>query len=412
MAHIIESLLDLDFYKLTMGQLVYLQYSKVPVKYAFKNRSAKVLLPRHISESALRAELNHVRTLSFTPEELLYLGEKPKTENGELIFGKSFLQFLAKLKLPPYELTNNGKEFILEFFGPWREAIYWETIALSIINELYYRSLARSLGAFQESVGKVTGVARLHMKISQLKDVPDIRFSDFGTRRRFSRQWQEEVVETCSTKLKNQFIGTSNVALAMKFNLKPIGTFAHEMFMVLSGIFHENDDTIRGSHNQVLCDWWDLYGEPLSIALTDTYGTDFFFKDMSADQARAWKGLRQDSGCPFEFGEKAIAFYKRLGIDPLHKTLVFSDGLNVETIIKIYNEFSPRIRVAFGWGTNLTNDLGFEPLSLVVKAVEANGYGTVKLSDNLAKATGKPEDIEKFKRIFGHTVTQNETCTY
>ncbi len=412
MAHIIESLLDLDLYKLTMGQLVFLQYPIVPVRYAFKNRTAKVQLPNHISESVLRAELDHVRSLSFTPEELKYLEEKPKTEDGTPIFCKYFLQFLAKLKLPPYELTNNGKEFILEFFGPWREAIYWETIALSIINELYYRSLTRSLGKFQEGVGRVAGVARLHMKISKLKDLPDIRFSDFGTRRRFSRQWQEDVVEICAKKLKSQFVGTSNVALAMKHGLKPIGTFAHEMFMVMSGIFHENDDTIRRSHNQVLCDWWDLYGESLSIALTDTYGTDFFFRDMSADKAQAWKGLRQDSGCPFEFGEKAIAFYERLGIDPLQKMVVFSDGLNVETIIKLYKTFSARIRPAFGWGTNLTNDLGFEPLSLVVKAVEANGHGTVKLSDNLAKATGKPEDIERFKRIFGHTVTRDEMCTY
>ena len=125
MSHIIESLLDIDFYKLTMGQLVFLRYPIVRVKYAFKNRTAKVSLPNHISETALRVELDHVRTLSFTREELRYLEEKPRIEDGKPIFCSSFLQFLAKLKLPPYELTNNGKEFILEFFGPWRESIYW-----------------------------------------------------------------------------------------------------------------------------------------------------------------------------------------------------------------------------------------------------------------------------------------------
>jgi nicotinate phosphoribosyltransferase len=198
----------------------------------------------------------------------------------------------------------------------------------------------------------------------------------------------------------------------MKHDLLPMGTKAHEMDMALSGIMHGNDDEIRASHNKVLQDWWEEYGEGLSIALTDTYGTDFFFRDMAPQQAREWKGLRQDSGDPFEFGEKAIEFYKRCEVDPREKLIVFSDGLDVETIVKLADSLANRIKVTFGWGTNLTNDLGFPALSLIVKLMESNGYGTVKLSDNLAKALGNAEDVERFKHIFGYTGTMYKEVKY
>jgi nicotinate phosphoribosyltransferase len=207
-------------------------------------------------------------------------------------------------------------------------------------------------------------------------------------------------------------MGTSNVYFARKYSLAPIGTMAHEMFMVMSGVMHGTDETIYASHNRVLQDWWDYYGFDLSIALTDTYGSDFFFRDLSLEQARNWKGLRQDSGDPVAFGEKAIRFYESRGIDPREKLIVFSDGLDIESIYQLTEHFAGRIKIAFGWGTNLTNDLGFGALSLVVKVVESCGHGTVKLSDNLAKAIGTPEDIERFKRVFGYTGTLFEACRY
>jgi nicotinate phosphoribosyltransferase len=200
--------------------------------------------------------------------------------------------------------------------------------------------------------------------------------------------------------------------MAMQYGLLPMGTMAHELFMVMAGMMAESDATIRASHNRVLQEWWAEYGSGLSTALTDTYGSDFFFRDMTAAQACVWKGLRQDSGDPIAFGEKAIAFYKRHGIDPRDKFIVFSDGLDLGTIVKLADHFAGRIRVSFGWGTNLTNDLGFEALSLVIKVIEANGRCTVKLSDNLAKATGNAPDIERFKQIFGHTVMTFEECRY
>ena len=410
---IIESLLDADFYKFTMGQLVFKKYKDVPVTYAFKNRTKRVALGDVVDEGALREELDHVRTLRFNNSELHYL--RGTNEYGERMFGEEYLLFLKNLTLPPYRLERSEGQLRLEFQGKWSEAIYWETLALAIVNELYYRALVSKLSRFERDLALATGRLRLSEKINVLRRHPQISVVDFGTRRRFSRAWQFYVDETLAAELPGQFLGTSDTESALEHGLVPMGTSAHEMYMVLSGVMYESDETdetIRASHNKVLQDWWTEYGWGLSIALTDTYGTDFFFTDMTAEQARNWKGLRQDSGDPFVFGEKAIAFYERHGIDAREKLIIFSDGLDVDTIVRLFERFAGRTKLSFGWGTNLTNDLGFEPLSLVVKVVEAAGQKTVKLSDNLAKATGSPEDVERFKGIFGYHGSTFEECRY
>ncbi len=409
---IINSLLDTDFYKFTMGQLVFLKHRDVPVRYAFKNRTKGVRLGLVIDEKDLRAELDHVRSLSFKNSELRYLRGAIDDHNGRM-FCEEYLQFLADLRLPPYKLSMDANEFVLEFEGKWSEAIYWETFALSIVIGLYYRKQMSELSEFEKEVVEAEGRLRLAKKIKSLRERPAIKFTDFGTRRRFSREWQDYVVKTMSKEFPPlDFRGTSNVLLAMKYDLMPMGTSAHEMFMVMAGICHDSDDSIRASHNKVLQEWWELYGYDLSIALTDTYGTDFFFADFTKEQAQKWKGFRQDSGDPIAFGEKVLAFYKRHGIPADDKMIVFSDGLDVETMIKIYDYFNGKIKVSFGWGTNLTNDLGFPALSLVIKPVWANGHGLVKLSDNIAKAIGLPEDIESYKRIFNYGSSFSEECIY
>ncbi len=405
MCPIIESLLDLDFYKFNMGQVAWRQYPEVEVAYALTNRTKGVNLAEIIPEKSLREELDHVRSLSFTSAEIDYLasqrcGQRP-------LFNPTYLQFLPKVRLPGYELKYQAKGIELGTKGRWPKAIYWETMMLSILTELYHRQIGGD-GATLLAEGR----NRLESKINLLAKQPDITFSDFGTRRRYSRQWQEEVVLTLKDHLPGQFRGTSNVALAMKYGLEPIGTCAHEMDMVVAALGHESDEAIRKAHNQVLQDWWDEYGWELSIALTDTFGTDFFFRDMTAEQARNWKGLRQDSGDPFAFGERAIAFYESHSINPLTKLIVFSDGLDVWTIMALANSFAGRIKVTFGWGTNLTCDLGPKALSLVIKAILANGYPTVKLSDNLAKALGLLAEVERYMRIFGYTRTWRQECTY
>ncbi len=407
---IIESLLDLDFYKFTMGQMVFLKYRDVPVVYSLVNRTRQVRLAEFIDASELRSELDHVRSVRLNNSELHYL--RGTNEYGERMFRESYLEFLRGLELPPYQLEEVDGSFRLQFRGAWSEAIYWETVALAIVNELYNRSLMKPLSRFERDLVFARGKMRLAEKIRVLRGRPEISFIDFGTRRRFSRDWQHYVDRTLAEEMPAQFLGTSSAESAMLHGLVPMGTSAHELTMVMSGIMHDSDDLIRASHNRVLQDWWDLYGWGLSVAVTDTYGSEFFFRDMEESQARAWKGLRHDSGDPFEFGEKAIRFYEGHGIDPREKLLIFSDGLELPIILALSRRFHGRIKLSYGWGTNLTNDLGFEPISIVVKAIEANGHRTVKLSDNLAKATGSREDIERFKRIFGHSHEREEAVRY
>lgn len=395
---IITSLLDIDFYKLTMAQVAWKHFPGTQVKYEFTNRTKRISLTEALSQKELYRELENAARLRFRPEEIRYLRQSPHTKE---LFEDGFLRFLADLKIPPVTVAKDGERLVVETQGKWPEAIFWETIILAVVNELYQRALVGKNGITWRQAHH-EGSNRLHKKIETLRKHPEIRFAEFGTRRRFSGAWQKLVTETLRKNLRSQLVGTSNVLLAKELGLSPVGTYAHEMDMVCSGIFHGSDDQIRFSHQKMLAIWWEQYGERLSIALADTYGSDFFFKDFTREQAKTWRGLRQDSGDPITFGETAIAYYRSHNIDPRTKTIVFSDGLDVDAMVKIADRFAGRIQTVFGWGTNLTNDVGLPPLSIVVKATEANGHKTVKLSDNLAKATGTPADIERFKRIFGY----------
>jgi nicotinate phosphoribosyltransferase len=357
----------------------------------------------------LRRELDHVRRLRFNHRELAWLRESQYLKRG--FFCDGFLDFLKGLRLPPCELKVEDGQFVIIVTGRWCEVIFWETLILSIVNELYNRELVRREKISRKIVA-LDGEVRLRRKLKDLRHwTPDARFIEFGTRRRFSREWQAETVRLILVHGPEMLVGTSNVNLARRFGIKPIGTFAHELFMIRAAATG-NDEDLRRSHNLVIQEWWQEYGEPMSIALTDTFGTEFFFRDFTADQARDWRGLRQDSGDPFAFGERAIAFYAALGIDPKTKTVVFSDGLDSRTIIDLQRRFAGRLQVVFGWGTNLTNDCGFPALSLVVKAIEACGHPTVKLSDNLAKAMGPTAEVERYKRVFGHAVSLDQECVY
>lgn len=407
---IVQSLLDTDFYKFTMGQFVFHRYADVPVKYAMKNRTSDVYLPMFVSEEDLRRELNHARTVRFKVSELQYL-ERLKNDFGERIFKDDYLESLEGFRLPEYYLSQDGHQYRLEFSGPWSKAIYWETFALSIVNEFYFRRLLENMTDSKKEAVLMTGWLRLLEKIRLLLENPEVVFSDFGTRRRFAFWWHDQVIKTLAGILpRSQFTGTSNVYLAKKYGLKPIGTMAHELFMVMSGIMRGSDKEILASAGRILDEWWDEYGPSLSIALPDTWGSEFFFKIFGAKRGRDWKGMRQDSGDPIAFGKRQIAFYESNGVDPSQKLLVPSDSLNVPLMINIRNHFAGRIKTNFGLGTNLTNDFGFRTLSIVVKTVEACGYGLVKLSDNIAKAIGKPEDIEHIKRLVGYNADYYKEC--
>jgi len=406
---IIKSLCDVDMYKLTMLQFIFVYFRFIQVVFGFKNRTKTVKIANIVKLKEVRKQFDYVMTLKVKKCEIEYMGTMG-------FFLQPFLDFFRTLRLSGYTIRKEDGQFVMEFSGNWVEVSLWETISLSIMNELYYRALLSKMSLAQRREVYKEGRRRLVEKIRILKENSWVRFLEFGTRRRFSAAWQYYVVSKLKQEVPEQMIGTSNVYLAMKLGIKPVGTFAHELYMVMSGIFRsyagDMKDNIRASHNFVLQKWWEMYGEALSIALTDTYGSPFFFRDMCKKMAELWRGLRQDSGDPIEFGEETIKFYEGHEIDPKSKVIVFSDGLNIDKILKIGKHFMGRIQVVFGWGTDLTNDLGLKALSMVVKVITANGWGTVKLSDNLAKAMGSLEDIELFKCIFGHTSTLYEECVY
>lgn len=408
---IITSLLDTDAYKFKMGKLVWRKYPRVPVRYGFTNRTKSVRLPEFVSINDLRDELDGAREISFRNEELDYLGSLKNRENA--LYDKDYLAFLKDYHLPPYELEETRDSFRLEFPGEWQHTIYWETIALPIITELYTRGLLKTLTDKSQADVFNKGILRLQKKQDVLGKRPDIAVSDFGTRRRASREWQGYVVPTMAHTPNINFLGTSNVYLAMKHGVPPIGTMAHELFMVMAALrMAGTDEELINSQRQVLRDWWEEFGPDHSIALSDTWGRDFFLSKLFPEFARTWQGSRQDSGDPFAYGEALIGFYRLLRIDPRQKLIVFSDGLDLDTIVALADIFAGRIKVGFGWGTNLTNDLGLPTLSLVIKVIEAAGYGTVKLSDNLAKAMGRREDIQRIIRVAGYHGTFQQECRY
>ncbi|MBI4133818.1 MAG: nicotinate phosphoribosyltransferase [Candidatus Terrybacteria bacterium] len=416
---IIQSRLDLDFYKLTMAQVILRHYWDVRVPWAFANRTNGIVLPKHIRLAELREELDYVRTLRPTGEELRYLREDPEIARilpG--LFLTEFLAFFQNLQLPEVftEVVpgSDGRDRLrIETEGTWREVTFWETYILSILTELYGRDLCERNGTSQWEIYR-EGDRRLETKIALLGDHPSVRFTEFGTRRRFSGPWQEHVLDRLLAEIPTQVVGTSNVMLAKYFGIAPVGTFAHEMFMVLYARAKALGSLtpVADAHDEVLRVWWGAYGEPLSIALTDTFGSEFFFSRFSREQALAWRGQRLDSGDPIEEGEKAIAFYERNNINPQDKLLLPSDGLTAETMVTITEHFAGRARIAHGWGTNATNDVGFAPLSLIVKAVAAEGHGTVKLSNNPAKAMGSAEDVEAVKREVGYADRAAQPVVY
>ena len=392
----VASLLDVDFYKFTMGQFVFRRHSGMRVRYRLLCRTPDARLADLVPQEELRDALDAVRSLAFAPAELEYLrGLEPRG-----LFGDDYLNFLRRLRLPPFELAVRDGDFRLEVESTWPEMILWETLMLSVLSELLSRAALAEAGAGARQQAEAAGRERLAEKIAALREHPRIRFASFGTRRRFSRAWQFALEERLAESLPDQFAGTSCVASAFRHGLVPVGTIAHEVFMVGAAAGDGSDESIRASQRRMLDAWWDMYGEPFSLFLTDTWGSGFFFADVGEARARRFRGVRQDSGDPAAFGERTIRWYQDSGVDPRQKSLVFSDGLELPDILDLDARFAGRIEVAYGWGTNLTNDCGVPTYSLVVKPVAANGQPLVKLSDNPGKSTGIPAEIRRYRRIF------------
>lgn len=362
---IITSLLDTDLYKFTMQQVVLSRFPTAQVEYKFQCRNRKDLTP-FIRE--IEQEIDHLCTLTFTKDELAYLRTLPYLKPEYVNFLEGF-----KLNRNNVNVTIENGELSIRISGSWFHTILFEVPILAIINEIYMRNKSASYFA---------GRDRLSQKVSliQRNEIP-FSFVDFGTRRRYSKLWQEEVVRTFKEKVPESFNGTSNVLLAKKYDLKPVGTMAHEFLQAAQGL----GPRIRDSQKFALDTWAQEYRGQLGIALSDVVGMDAFLRDFDLYFAKLFDGCRHDSGDPKEWGYKLINHYKQLGIDPTRKIAVFSDGLTVTSALELNREFHGKLITSFGIGTSLTNDMALETLQIVIKMVKCNGQPVAKISDSSGK---------------------------
>lgn len=374
---IISSLLDTDLYKFTMMQVVLHQFPGAEVEYRFKCRNTANLAP-YVGE--IREEIRGLCSLYFQDVELAYL--------KAMRFIKSdFIDFLGLFRLNEKYVNVTALasgEIEVSIKGPWLHTILFEIPVLAIINEVYFRHA-------QKQPDLAEGRARLNIKILQLQadGLRELKIADYGTRRRFGKAWHEEVLRTLVTRLgtgaMGQFAGTSNVLFAMKLGLTPLGTMAHEYLQACQAL----GPRLRDSQVFGFESWAKEYRGDLGIALSDVYGMSAFLRDFDMYFCKLFDGARHDSGDPFQWGERMLAHYAKNRVDPKTKTLIFSDGLTVPRTIALYQQFRGRCQLAFGIGTNLTNDLGdpprHEPLQIVIKMIRCNGQPVAKLSDTPAK---------------------------
>ncbi len=371
---VITSLLDTDLYKFTMMQAVLHQFPGAQVSYKFKCRTTGVKLAPYVDE--IRAEIRSLCKLQFTEQELDWM--------RALRFIKSdFVDFLGLFRLNEKYIdvvALPSGEIDIRIHGPWLHTILFEIPVLAIVNEVYFRNT-------QPVPDYVEGRQRLDTKIAQLQeaDLGDLKIADYGSRRRFSKAWHEEVLRVLTSRLGSgatgRFAGTSNALFAMKLGLTPLGTMAHEYLQACQAL----GPRLRDSQVFGFETWAREYRGDLGIALSDVYGIEPFLRDFDMYFCKLFDGARHDSGDPFTWGERMIEHYKNNRVDPLTKTLIFSDGLTVPSTIELYQRFRGRCQLAFGIGTNLTNDLGYEPLQIVIKMVECNGQPVAKLSDTPSK---------------------------
>jgi len=375
---IITSLLDTDLYKFTMMQVVLHQFPGAQVEYRFKCRNAGA---KGVSDLApyvreIREEIRALCSLHFQDAELAYL-------RGMRFIKSDFVDFLALFHLNEKyvsvkALPSGEIEVVIE--GPWLHTILFEIPVLAIINEVYFRNT-------QKLADVMEGRKRLDAKIGLLKaeGLATLKIADYGTRRRFGQAWHEEVLRTLIARLgagsAGQFAGTSNVLFAMKLGLTPLGTMAHEYLQACQAL----GPRLRDSQVFGFESWAKEYRGDLGIALSDVYGMSAFLRDFDLYFCKLFDGARHDSGDPFAWGERLIEHYRKNRVDPKTKTLIFSDALTVPRTIELYEQFRGRCQLAFGIGTNLTNDLGYEPLQIVIKMVRCNGQPVAKLSDTPSK---------------------------
>ncbi len=371
----IISLLDTDLYKFNMNQVMFHKHTNLNGVYLFKCRNKDVKFTMEMCDE-INAQIDHLCTLTFSEEELNYLGSLRFIKPDYVEFLRLWrpLRRYVNCYLVADEIGEDGLvqgELRIEVTGPLFSVMQFEIYLLEIVNEVYFRM------KYDYLILVETARQKLYRKIRGFQDETyDFKFAEFGCRRRLSREWQDYVVgELLQT---GYCVGTSNVYLAMKYGCKPIGTYAHEFVQMYQGV---PGVTLAYTNKMAMDEWFEEYQGDNGTALTDTLGTDLFLMDFNKLQAMCYTGVRHDSGDPIEWGEKIIAHYEKLGIDPKTKTLLFSDGLTLDKAQEIYNHFRPRINVSFGIGTHLSNDTCEDALNIVIKLQYVNGHPVAKLSD-------------------------------
>ena len=412
---IIRSVLDTDFYKLLMAQMIFKLHRDRKVTFGVMNRSRTVRLADVIDERELREQLDHARTVGLTKGEEIWL--TGNTFYGrKQIFEPAFVDWLRAFRLPDYDLRRlPDGQFELHFEGPWVETTMWEVPALAILNELKSRAVMRPMGRFELDVLYARAKAKLWEKVERLRRLASegtLKVGDFGTRRRHGYLWQQWAVSALMDGLGPEvFTGTSNVLLAMRLDTEAIGTNAHELPMVYAALAN-SDEELRQAPYKVLRDWESCYSGNLLIVLPDAFGTTAFLRD-APDWVADWTGARPDSKPPIEGTREWIEWWQSKGRNPKDKLIILSDGLDVDTIESSIRALRGDVRLAVGWGTKLTNDFRgcspnsddglLAPISVVCKVIEADGRPCVKISDNPEKAMGPKSEIDRYLRVFGST---------
>ena len=379
---IVISLLDTDLYKFNMDQVIFHKHTDLCGKYYFKCRNKDVKFTQEMLDE-INSQIDHLCTLRFRKDELDYLRSIRFIKND-------YVEFL-RLWHPIREYVNASlsKDGELEIIidGPLFSAMQFEIHLLEIVNEVYFRM------SYDYDTLLKSAEEKLSAKIEALNDgTYTFKFAEFGCRRRLSREWQDVVVRRLSTET-DKCIGTSNVYLAMRYNLTPIGTYAHEFVQMYQGI---DRYPLAYTNHYAMRDWYDEYDGDNGTALTDTITTDLFLMDFNRSNVNNYNGVRHDSGDPYEWGEKIIKHYESYGVDPRTKLLLFSDSLNFDRAQKLFDYFKDRAKVSFGIGTYCSNDTCVDPLNIVIKLQYVNGKPVAKLSDNPEKSMCHDADYLKY----------------
>ncbi len=391
---IVRSLLENDLYKFTMWQALLHSHPGAQAEYSFVCRN-QTAFPLAQLKEAVEAELDHLCTLSFSQEELDYL-------RGLRFLKSDFVDFLSVFRFQRrfIEVSTKGESLVIKAAGPVAHVMSFEIFVLYIVNELYFRRLPAGKEIIETARQRLQEKVRMIQKHGQTNTSKHpFLFFDFGLRRRYSGEWHEEVIRTFARDVPEAFRGTSNVYLAKELGLLPIGTMAHEYLQAYQAFGFR----LRDFQKAALEGWVQEFRGDLGIALTDVVGMDAFLADFDLYFAKLFDGLRHDSGDPIEWGEKAIAHYQKLRIDPRTKRLVFSDGLNIPRALKLHDHFSDRIPSSFGIGTDLTNDTPHKALNIVMKIVSCGGQPVAKLSDSPGKTLCEDQTFLAYLRqVFNH----------